>query len=124
MQFELTSEQELIRQTVREFADKHVRPIASEIDREKRWPAENVPRMAELGLMGMNAPAEWGGAGADMVSYAVTIEELSRACASHGVICSVNNSLYLWPILAYGNEAQKQKFGTPFARGEKLGAYA
>jgi butyryl-CoA dehydrogenase len=123
MQFETTPEQELIRQTVREFAEKNVRPIAGKIDQEKRWPSENVPKMAELGLMGMNTPVEYGGAGADMVSYAIVVEELSRACASHGVICSVNNSLYLWPVMHFGSEAQKQKFGTPFAQGRKLGAY-
>ena len=123
MQFELTSEQELIRSTVREFADKHVRPVAAQVDREKRWPTENVARMAELGLLGMNVPAEWGGAGADMVSYAITIEELSRACASHGVIASVNNSLYLWPVMHFGTDAQKEKFARPYAQGHKLGAY-
>src|SRR5438552_14400213 len=123
MQFDLTSDQELIRQTVREFADQRVRPIAAAVDREKRWPAENLPRMAELGLMGMNVPHEWGGAGADMVSYAIAIEELSRACASHGVIASVNNSLYLWPVMTYGTDAQREKFGLPYAEGKKLGAY-
>jgi len=123
MQFETTPEQELIRSTVREFAEKHVRPIAAEVDRKKRWPAENIPKMAELGLLGMNTPAEWGGAGADMVSYAIAIEELSRVCASHGVIASVNNSLYLWPVMHFGTDAQKEKFGRPYAEGKKLGAY-
>ena len=108
---------------VREFAEKHVRPIAGKIDQEKRWPTENIPKMAELGLLGMNVPESHGGAGADMVSYAVAIEELSRACASHGVIASVNNSLYLWPIMQFGDDAQKERFGTPFAQGKKLGAY-
>ena len=124
MQFDLSSDQELIRGVAREFAEKHVRPVAAQADREKRWPAENVPRMAELGFMGMNVPSEWGGAGADMVSYAIVIEELSRACASHGVICSVNNSLYLWPVMHFGTDAQKEKFARPYAQGKKLGAYA
>ena len=123
MQFETTSEQELIRQTVREFAEKNVRPIAGRIDQEKRWPTENIPKMAELGLMGLNTPAELGGAGADMVSYAIAVEELSRVCASHGVIASVNNSLYLWPVTHFGTDAQKEKFAVPFAQGKKLGAY-
>ena len=123
MQFETTSEQDLIRQTVREFAEKNVRPIASKADQEKRWPAENIPKMAELGLMGLNTAPELGGAGADMVSYAIAIEELSRVCASHGVIASVNNSLYLWPVTNFGTDAQKQKFAVPYAQGRKLGAY-
>jgi alkylation response protein AidB-like acyl-CoA dehydrogenase len=72
----------------------------------------------------MNVPPELGGAGADAVSYALVIEELSRACASHGVIASVNNSLYLWPVMTFGTDAQKQRFGAPFAQGRKLGAYA
>ncbi|MFA5860506.1 MAG: acyl-CoA dehydrogenase [Candidatus Thermoplasmatota archaeon] len=123
MQFDLSSDQELIRQTAREFADKHVRPVAASCDQEKRWPEENVKRMAELGFLGMNVDPAHGGAGADMVSYAIVIEELSRACASHGVIASVNNSLYLWPVLQFGSDAQKEKFATPYAQGKKLGAY-
>ncbi|MEA3202252.1 MAG: butyryl-CoA dehydrogenase [Thermoplasmata archaeon] len=123
MQFELTSDQTLIRQTVREFAEKNVRPIAAKADQEKRWPAENIPKMAELGLLGLNTPAELGGAGADMVSYAIAIEELSRVCASHGVIASVNNSLYLWPVTTFGTAAQHEKFAKPYAQGHKLGAY-
>jgi alkylation response protein AidB-like acyl-CoA dehydrogenase len=124
MDFALTPDQELIRRTVREFADKEVAPISAAIDREKRWPEENIPKMASLGLLGMFVPAEWGGAGADYISYAIVIEELSRACASHGVIASVNNSLSGWPLLHFGTEAQKRKFLTPMARGERLGAFA
>ncbi len=124
MPFRTSEDQDMIRNMVREFAEKNVRPIAASIDQEKRWPSENIPRMAELGLLGMNVPAEWGGAGADMVSYAIAVEELSRACAAHGVIASVNNSLYLWPVLEFGSDAQKEKFATPYAKGEKLGAYA
>ncbi|HWG92188.1 MAG TPA: acyl-CoA dehydrogenase [Candidatus Thermoplasmatota archaeon] len=123
MLFKLSPEQEMIRKMVREFAEKEVRPIAGRIDKEGRWPTENIPKMASLGLLGMNVPAEYGGAGTDMVSYAIAIEELSRVCAAHGVIASVNNSLYLWPVMQYGTEAQKQKFGVPYAQGQKLGAY-
>ncbi len=123
MPFRTTPDQDMIRSMVREFAEKHVKPIASAIDQEKRWPTENIPRMAELGLMGMNVAAEHGGAGADMVSYAIVIEELSRVCAAHGVIASVNNSLYCWPIETYATAEQKKKFLEPYARGEKLGAY-
>ncbi len=122
--FHLTPEQDMIRRMVREFAERDVAPIAGAIDRERRWPSENLPKMASLGLLGMNVPPEYGGAGTDMVSYAIAIEELSRACASHGVIASVNNSLYLWPVLKFGTDAQKEAFAVPFAKGEKLGAYA
>jgi alkylation response protein AidB-like acyl-CoA dehydrogenase len=79
--------------------------------------------MAELGLLGMFVPEEWGGAGMDYLSYVIAVEELSRVCASHGVICSVNNSLVCYPILTYGNEAQKRKYLIPLAKGEWLGAY-
>ncbi len=124
MDLQHTEDQQLIRNMVREFAQKEVAPIAGEIDREKRWPAENVERMAELGLLGMTVPEAYGGSGADMVSYAIAVEELSRVCPSHGVICSVNNSLAAWPLLEYGTEEQKQEFLVPMARGEELGAYA
>ncbi|HVL48825.1 MAG TPA: acyl-CoA dehydrogenase [Candidatus Thermoplasmatota archaeon] len=124
MDFKLTADQEAIRALVREFAEKDVAPIASKIDETRRWPEENIPKMAALGLMGVNVPPEHGGAGADMVSYAIVVEELSRACASHGVIASVNNSLSGWPLLTYGNAEQKRKYLEPMARGEKLGAYA
>jgi butyryl-CoA dehydrogenase len=96
---------------------------AAELDREERFPAELVRRMAELGFLGMNVPEEYGGAGLDMVSYILAMEEISKACASTGVIMSVNNSLVCWPLETYGNQEQKQKFLTPLARGEKLGAY-
>ncbi len=122
--FALTEEQQLIRRTVRDFAEKHVRPIASEIDEEKRFPTENIKRLADLGLMGMLVPEEYGGSGADIVSYAITIEELSRACASHGVITSVNNSLCAWPIYNWGTEEQRETFLEPLCTGEGLGAYA
>ncbi len=121
--FKLTDEQELIRRTVRDFAAKHVEPIAAEIDREKRFPTENVKRLADLGLMGMLIPTEYGGAGADTVSYAITIEELSRVCASHGVIASVNNSLCAWPIYNWGTEEQREAWLPNLCSGG-LGAYA
>ncbi|MBI4393515.1 MAG: acyl-CoA dehydrogenase [Euryarchaeota archaeon] len=123
MDFHLTPEQELIRKTVREFAEKEVAPKAAAIDREKRFPTETVKRMGELGLMGVTVAAEWGGAGLDSISYAITIEELSRACAATGVICSVNNSLSGYPLEAYGTPEQKRKFLTPMAKGEALGAF-
>ncbi|MGQ0535297.1 MAG: acyl-CoA dehydrogenase [Methanobacteriota archaeon] len=124
MQFALRPEQEAIRQTVREFAEKHVRPAAAELDREKRFPHEHVKRMADLGLLGMMVPPEHGGAGTDTVSYAIAIEEIARFCAATAVVASVNNSLYCWPVETYGSEAQKRRWLDPFARGERLGAYA
>ncbi|MHB8586946.1 MAG: acyl-CoA dehydrogenase [Thermoplasmatota archaeon] len=124
MDFAPTADQELIRKTVRQFAEKDVAPIAAAIDREKRWPEANIPKMASLGLLGMFIPTQYGGAGADHMSYAITIEELSRACASHGVIASVNNSLSGWPLLHFGTEEQKQRYLAPMASGQKLGAFA
>ncbi len=124
MDFELTAEQKLVRNMVREFAEKEILPVAAEIDKEPRYPAEIIKRCGELSLMGMLVPAEYGGAGLDAVSYAISIEELSRASASVGVIVSVNNSLSCFPINTFGTEEQKKEYLAPLARGEKLGAYA
>ncbi len=124
MDFELTSEQKLVRSMVRDFAEKEIASKASAIDKEHRYPSEIIKRCAELNLMGMLVPPEYGGAGLDAISYAMTIEELSRASASVGVIVSVNNSLSCFPINTFGTQEQKKKYLTPLARGEKLGAYA
>ena len=121
--FELTEDQKAVRAMVREFAETEVRPIAQEIDETHEFPTENTRKMGELGLLGMFVPEAYGGAGLDYVSYVVAIEELSRVCASHGVIASVNNSLVCYPLMTYGTEAQKKDILTPLARGEKLGAY-
>jgi butyryl-CoA dehydrogenase len=121
--FELTEEQQAVREMVRDFAESEVRPIAAEIDETHEFPAANAAKMAELGLLGMFVPEEWGGAGMDYVSYVIAVEELSRVCASHGVICSVNNSLVCYPLLAYGTEEQKRRYLVPLAKGQKLGAY-
>lgn len=121
--FEPTSDQQLIRKTVREFADREIKPLAASIDREHRYPEESIPKMAALGLMGMNFPVEEGGAGTDTVTYCIAMEEVSRACASHGVIMTVNNSLAAWPIWKFGNPNQKKKFLRPMLAGEKLGAF-
>jgi butyryl-CoA dehydrogenase len=122
-EFDLTDDQQAVRQMVREFAESEIRPIAAEIDETHEFPAANVKKMAELGLLGMFVPEAYGGAGMDYMSYVVAVEEISRVCASHGVICSVNNSLVCYPILTYGSEAQKQKYLVPLAKGELLGAY-
>jgi len=121
--FELSEEQLAVREMVRDFAESEIRPIAAEIDETHEFPAETTKKMAELGLLGMFVPEAYGGAGMDYVSYVIAIEELSRVCASHGVIASVNNSLVCYPIMTYGTEAQKQKYLVPLAKGELLGCY-
>jgi butyryl-CoA dehydrogenase len=124
MDFALTEEQQLIQRTARDFATKEVLPQAAKIDEEHRFPKELVKRMAELGFLGMAVPEQWGGAGLDTVSYVLAMEEISRACASCGVIMSVNNSLACDPILKFGTDEQKAKVLTPMARGELIGCFA
>jgi len=120
----LTEEQSLLQRTVREFADTEVKPLAKELDETGHFPRENFHKAAELGLTGVAVPEQYGGAGMDHISYTITIEEISRVCASTGVILSVQNSLYCDPVLRFGTEEQKRKFLVPFARGEKIGCYA
>jgi butyryl-CoA dehydrogenase len=108
----------------REFAETEIAPIAAEIDREERFPHGTVKRMGELGLLGIAVPERWGGSGADMVSYVLAVEEVARACASHGAIMSVNNSLYCYPVLTFGTDAQREEFLVPFASGRALGCFA
>jgi butyryl-CoA dehydrogenase len=124
MDFALTEEQELIQRGVRDFARKEILPKAAKIDEEHRFPAEIVKRMAELGLLGMAVPEEYGGAGLDTLAYVLAMEEVSRACASCGVIMSVNNSLACDPIWKHGTEAQKREWLVPMAKGELLGCFA
>ncbi|HSA58727.1 MAG TPA: acyl-CoA dehydrogenase [bacterium] len=124
MDFKLTDEQIMIRDMARDFAQKEVAPKAAELDEKSLFPSMHIKKMAELGLMGMMIPQEWGGAGLDTLTYVLALEEISVACASTAVTMSVNNSLYCGPILKFGTEAQKKKYLTPFASGEKLGAYA
>jgi butyryl-CoA dehydrogenase len=124
MDFELTDEQQLIRDAVKEFAEAEVTPIAAELDRDHRFPYELLPRLAEMNLMGMPYPEKEGGAGADYVSYVIAIEELSRACASTGIILSAHTSLATWPIFKFGTEAQKERYLRDMASGQRLGAFA
>jgi butyryl-CoA dehydrogenase len=121
--FDLTEEQSLVLSTARDFARREVEPKAAELDKNARWPEEIVRAMAELGFLGMAIPTEYGGAGLDHVSYALVMEEISRACASTGVIMSVNNSLFCDPVHKFGTEDQKQRFLVPTASGEVLGAF-
>ncbi|MFQ5767240.1 MAG: acyl-CoA dehydrogenase [Acidobacteriota bacterium] len=123
MKLQLSEEQALIRETVREFASKEIAPRAAEIDRTREFPLENYRRCAQLNLAGMMVDPRHGGAGLDAVSYAIAIEEISRACATTGVILSVNNSLYCDPLQRLGTAEQKERWLTPFARGEKIGCY-
>lgn len=124
MEFDLTDEERLIRKQVSEFAASEVAPVAAAIDKEKSFPWEIVKKAADLNLMGVYIPEEYGGAGLSTVSYAITIEELSKVSASMGVIVSVNNSLVCDPLYRWGTDSQKRRYLTPLAKGEKLGAYA
>ena len=123
MDFDLTDEQRLIRDTARDFAARQIAPKAAELDKTGRWPSEIVVEMAELGLLGIAVPQEYGGAGMDALSYALAMEEVSAACASCGVIMSVNNSLFCDPLHKFGTDEQKKRVLTPVARGEKLGCF-
>jgi butyryl-CoA dehydrogenase len=123
MKFDYTKEQLMIRKMVREFAENELKPIAADIDVSMRFPIENVRKMGKLGLMGMCVDPKYGGSGTDTVSYSIGVEEVSRCCASTGVIMSVNNSLYCYPIETYGTDEQKEQFLTPAAKGEKLGCF-
>jgi len=124
MRFHLTDEQQMIQTMAREFAQEHIAPIASEIDRDARFPHETVKRMGELGLLGIMVPDTWGGSGADTVSYVVALEEISKACASHAVVMSVNNSLYCEPVWKHGSDEQRARFLKPVASGHALGCFA
>ncbi len=123
MNFTPTEEQLAVQQTGRDFAQSEVLPKAAAIDREHRHPAELVKRMADLGFLGIAIPEQHGGSGFDHVSYALALEEICRACASTGVIMSVNNSLACDPINRFGTDAQKQEWLTPLASGKLLGCF-
>lgn len=124
MPYMLTEEQQMVRDMVRKLAQNEIAPRAAEIDRTRTFPRENLKKMAELGLMGVPIPEEYGGAGYDFLSYIITIEEISKACASTGVILAVHTSVGTFPILYFGTEEQKQKYIPKLASGEWLGAFA
>ncbi|XP_057369551.1 short-chain specific acyl-CoA dehydrogenase, mitochondrial-like [Daphnia carinata] len=115
---------ELLRKTCRDFAEGELKPNASRFDKEHLYPKEQILKMGELGLMAIVVPEALGGAGLDYLAYAVAIEEISRGCASAGVIMSVNNSLYLGPLMKYGNDQQKRDWVQPFVNGDKVGCFA
>lgn len=123
MNFKLTETQELVKETARKFAEEHIKPIAAKIDKSHEHPKEICEQLGELGFMGMAVPTEYGGAGMDNVCYVLAVSEISKACAATGVIMSVNNSLYCYPVMAYGSEEQKQKYLRPVASGKLCGCF-
>jgi butyryl-CoA dehydrogenase len=124
MDFELTDEQRMVKETAASFADKEVKPFAHQMDRDAVYPSELVRRLAELGFMGIFVPDELGGSGMDLVCYAIALEEISKRWASLGVIMSVQNSLVCAPLLHFGSPAQKKKYLSSLARGHSLGCYS
>lgn len=123
MNFELTEEQKMIQDMARKFAEREIKPVAAEFDRTHDHPKDIVAKMGELGLMGVTVSEEYGGAGMDYICYVLSMIEISKACASCGVIMSVNNSLYNFPVYAYGTEEQKHKYLQPVASGQAIGCY-
>lgn len=114
----------MLRNTCRDFANNELKPVAAELDKNHKFPAEQIQKMGQLGLMSVDIPSEYGGTGLDYLAYAIAMEEISRGCASCGVIMSVNNSLYLGPIKHFGNELQKENYLKPFLNSEKIGCFA
>jgi alkylation response protein AidB-like acyl-CoA dehydrogenase len=123
MQFDLTEEQQQIRRLVRDFADGEVRPAAEELDREKRFPYEIVAKLGELGLMGIPYPEEYGGGGADNLSYAIAIEELARVDSSVAITVAAHTSLGTWPLYAFGSDELRAEWMPRLCSGERLGAF-
>jgi alkylation response protein AidB-like acyl-CoA dehydrogenase len=124
MDFRLTEEQQILRDAARDFAQAEIVPIAAEFDASGEFPRETIRMMGEMGLMGIEVPEEYGGAGLDPICYSLAIMEISAADAAHGTIMSVNNTLYCNGLLKYGTEEQKHKYVTPIASGREIGAYA
>ena len=123
MDFNLNKTQELFRQMIREFAEKEVKPLAAEIDEQERFPQETVDKMAPLGIFGIPVPKKYGGAGGDNLMYSIAVEELSRCCATTGVVVSAHTSLCMSPILQFGTEEQKMKYVPKLASGQWIGAF-
>ena len=122
--FNLSEEHVQLQQTFREFAENEVKPLAKELDETERFPTEAVQKMAEMGMMGLPIPEELGGSGVDQLGYVLAVEELSKVCATTGIILSAHTSLCCWPIMTFGTEEQKEKYLKPLASGQKLGAFA
>jgi len=120
----LTPEHEMIRQTARDFAQKEIAPVAAQFDETGEFPNDTIRKMGALGLMGIEIPEEYGGAGMDTMAYVLALEEISKADAAHGTIMSVNNSLFCYGIYRFGSEPQKEKYLRPVASGQAIGAYS
>ena len=123
MDFHLSKEQEMIRKMYREFAETEVKPLAEELDEEERFPMETVEKMAKLGMMGIYFPKQYGGAGGDVLSYAMCVEELAKVCGTTAVIVSAHTSLCCAPIFEHGTEEQKMKYLPDLLSGKKIGAF-
>ncbi len=123
MDFTLSKEHEMARSLFREFAENEVKPLAQEIDENHRFPRETVDKLAKYGFLGIPVAKEFGGQGCDNLTYAMCVEELSKVCGTTGVIVSAHTSLCVDPIMTFGTPAQKEKYGIPLAKGEKLGAF-
>ncbi|HIR15003.1 acyl-CoA dehydrogenase [Massilicoli timonensis] len=123
MDFMLTEQQKMMKKLFSEFAEKEVKPLAAEIDEQERFPRENVEKMAACKMLGIPYSREYGGAGADYLSYILAVEELSKKCATTGVVLSAHTSLGTWPIAQFGTEAQKQKYLPDLCTGKKLAAF-
>ena len=123
MEFGLSKEHLLAQQLYRSFAEKEVKPLAQELDEEERFPWETVKKMAKYGMMGIPIPKEYGGQGADVLTYIMAVEEMAKVCGTTSVIMSAHTSLCATPILENGTEEQKQKYLVPLAKGEKIGAF-
>lgn len=122
--FTLSDEHKMIQKTARDFAEKEIKPIAAEYDESGDFPLETIKKMGEMGFMGIDIPEEYGGAGMDTLAYVLALEEISKADASHGIIMSVNNSLFNYGILMFGSDYLKETYLKDVASGEKIGAYS
>lgn len=122
--YPLSDEHKMLRDAARDFAQKEIAPIAAEFDESGEFPYQTIQKMGQMGFMGIEVPEEYGGAGMDTLAYVLALEEICKADAAHGVIMSVNNSLYCYGILKFGTEAQKKKFIPPIASGKAIGAYS
>ncbi len=123
MEFGFDQEYKMIQKTYREFAEKEIKPLAAEIDEQERFPKESIKKMADMGMLGIPFPEEYGGEEGDYLMYVLAVEELSKVCASTGVTLSAHTSLGSAPIYDWGTEEQKQKYLVPLASGEMLGAF-
>lgn len=123
MDFTLSKEHEMARQLFKEFAENEVKPLAQEVDETETFPRETVEKMAKYGFMGIPVPKEYGGQGCDTLTYAMCVEELSKVCATTGVIVSAHTSLCIDPIMTFGTEDQKKKYVPDLASGRKIGAF-